>query len=35
MVDPDFKLLTLHFIVDPGPDFVWNKDEMDEKKVTK
>ena len=29
VVDPDFNLLPIHFLVDPGPDFVWNRDELD------
>ena len=27
--DADHNLLTVHFSVDPGPDFVWGRDELD------
>ncbi|XP_064620205.1 OTU domain-containing protein 7B-like isoform X3 [Lineus longissimus] len=27
LIDPDFKVLPLHFDADPGPDFDWEKDE--------
>ena len=33
LVDPCFELLHIHFVVDPGPDFVWGRDLKDAKKV--
>jgi OTU domain-containing protein 7 len=33
LVDPDFNLLPVHFLVDPGPQFVWGRDELDPQKV--
>ena len=29
VTDADHNLLTVHFSVDPGPDFVWGRDELD------
>ena len=28
VTDADHNLLTVHFSVDPGPDFVWGRDEL-------
>ena len=32
-MDPEFKLLPLHFAVDVGLKFSWGKDELDEEKT--
>jgi OTU domain-containing protein 7 len=33
LIDPDFKVLPIHFDVDPGQSFVWSKDEDDPEKT--
>ena len=33
LVDPEFKLLPIHFMVDPGTHFIWGKDENDTRKM--
>ena len=33
LVDPDFQLLPIHFLVDPGVNFAWGKDDSDPKKL--
>jgi len=35
VVDPELNLLPIHFLVDPGPEFVWNRDELDPNIVKK
>ena len=32
-MDPEFKLLPIHYMLDPGPDYVWGKGEEDENKT--
>ena len=33
LVDPDLRLLPIHFLVDPGENFEWTKSSLEAKKV--